>query len=191
MRASARVIVALTLAVGGLVTIGATAAVGGGCHPPTNKLSAAKGAGDVLVPIGECQFVPTVVYVDPGTRVTWVNKDPVPHTVTGALMAWGSVEPLDQGNRSSYRFEEEGVYPYQCYLHPSMAGAVVVGDVNALKSGLSPVVSAPEVEPIAKPPAPVNLDDKKDDAVNLPGMSLSAAALILGATRLLSRRNTL
>lgn len=193
MRRSLRLVLALTLAVGGVVTIGATAAAGGGCHPKTSKLSAAKGAGDVLVPIGMCEFSPTVIYVEPETRVTWVNKDHVPHTVTGALMAWGSAEPLDLGNRASYRFDEEGIYPYQCYFHPGMSGAVVVGDVNELKTGVAPVPDGlGDLEPEVKPVRAPDLDQTKEDAANLPGLGLSAAALLLGAGALVrSRRHTL
>lgn len=193
MSRTVRVVLILALAVSGLVTIGATAAAGGGCHAPTEKQSTARGAGDVLVGIGECQFMPTVLYVDPGTKVTWINKDPVPHTVTGALMAWGSADPLDQSNRASYRFDEEGIYPYQCFFHPGMSAAVVVGDATDAKAGAAPAEVAPEIEPETVPvtkPRTIDLEDTKDEA-NLPGLSLSAVALLLGARQLARSRRTI
>ncbi len=191
MRRSLRLILILALAASGLITIGASAAAGGGCHAPTDEQSSARGAGQVLVGIGECQFMPTVLYVEPGTKVTWVNKDSVPHTVTGALMSWGSAEALGQSNRASYRFDEEGIYPYQCFLHPGMSAAVVVGEVNELKAGAAPVAVAPETEPVAKPRVPIDVEEKKDDAANLPGLSLSAAALLLGARSLVRSRRSI
>ena len=32
------------------------------------------------------------------------------------------------GEKVSYTFSEEGVFPYVCILHPGMIGAIVVGD---------------------------------------------------------------
>jgi len=81
--------------------------------------------------IAECSFTPTVLYVEPGDRVTWSNKDPYDHTVTGAAFTWGSERPLAQGDTISFAFKEEGVFPYYCAYHPAMVGAVVVGDATA------------------------------------------------------------
>jgi plastocyanin len=72
-------------------------------------------------------FVPTIARVDPGTKVTFVNEDRIAHTVTGALYVFGDMEGFSKGEQS-YRFAEEGIYPYVCILHPGMAGAIVVGD---------------------------------------------------------------
>src|SRR5690606_28103368 len=62
-----------------------------------------------------------------GTEVTFRNLDAAPHTVTGESAAWGSTKQLAQGDSLSHTFEEAGVYPYSCILHPGMVGAVVVG----------------------------------------------------------------
>ena len=96
---------------------------GGGCYGP-----ASDGSGTRAV-IEELCFTPTVLHVDPGSTVTWVNRDRgIPHTVTGANRAWGSLEELRLGDEATFRFEENGVYPYYCVYHPGMSGAVVVGD---------------------------------------------------------------
>ena len=40
----------------------------------------------------------------------------------------------------SYRFDQDGVYPYSCLLHPGMVGAIVVGDgVGTDLAGVVPV----------------------------------------------------
>ena len=71
-------------------------------------------------------FGPTVTHVEPGTTVRWKSATgEAPHTVTG--YGWGS-ETLQPGDGFGRRFDEPGVYPYFCALHPSMVGTVVVGD---------------------------------------------------------------
>jgi len=59
------------------------------------------------------------------------------HTVTGVANSWGTDEQIAEGQSVSYKFDKSGVFPYFCYLHPSMAGAVVVGDGRAVSSGTS------------------------------------------------------
>jgi Copper binding proteins, plastocyanin/azurin family len=74
-------------------------------------------------------FDPAVVRVAPGTKVTWVNKEPIPHTMTGAGHRWGlTMGDLLEGDTYSQRFDEEGTFLYFCEFHPGMVGAVGVGD---------------------------------------------------------------
>lgn len=109
-----------------VLIIGAAARVpvlsggGGGCHrPPTD----ARGA---TVTILDACFSPTVIRVAPGSMVTWVNRDPLLHSVVRA-----GTELVGQatGAGTSFRahFGQPGVYPYYCAQHPVMIGAVVVG----------------------------------------------------------------
>jgi plastocyanin len=139
----------MVLAVAGIVLLPGGAAAGGGCHadPSIDMTSSSK----TRVAIGGCAFVDTVTYVEPGETVTWVNKDFVPHSVTGAALSWGNEKFLEQTDEVSYEFEDEGVYPYYCLLHPSMVGAVVVGDggaPGALGAGGAAVdVDAPAAAP--------------------------------------------
>ena len=132
----------LLVAVGAVCLVVAVpqAAAGGSCHAPADvKLST---GGDTAAHIGECAFQPTVTYIEPGESVTWTNKDVFDHTVTGAANSWGNESPLSQGDKVSYAFKKEGVYPYYCAYHPSMVGAVVVGDASnaaALTNGVAAV----------------------------------------------------
>lgn len=116
----------LALAIlGSIALVPSVAAGGGGCYAPEGvELS----SGEAENLIAECAFQPTVNYIEPGDKVTWTNKDVFDHTVTGAASSWGSDAPLSQGETVSYTFEDEGVFPYYCAYHPSMVGAVVVGD---------------------------------------------------------------
>jgi hypothetical protein len=73
-------------------------------------------------------FTPTIARIQAGDEVRFVNKDPVPHTVTGTHLTWGDTMSLQQGDEVSYTFDDDGIYPYTCIVHPGMVGAIVVGD---------------------------------------------------------------
>ena len=125
MRRITAIIIGAVLA--GLALAGGPAAeAGGGCHD--DKLNDARG---VAVVLDKACFQPTVIRLDAGQQVTWTNKDPEAHTVTGVANSWGSYKELGQGDTVSYQFDKSGVFPYFCFLHPSMVGAVVVGDGTA------------------------------------------------------------
>lgn len=101
----------------------AAAGGGGGCHADRSDARTAQ------VKAHQNCFVPTVARVEPGTTVTWHSGDTVPHTVTAAASGF-LARPNDSLTSSrpvSITFDQPGVYPYVCVLHPRMAGAVVVG----------------------------------------------------------------
>jgi plastocyanin len=134
-----------------------------------------------VVDTGKCLFSPTVLYVDEGTEVTWKNHDHVPHSVTGALLAWGSEELISKGRSVSYRFEEEGVYPYYCILHPGMAAAVIVGDPG-------PETADSMVAPALIPPAEETSETEQVAAVEepTPGISPVLAIAVAGLAVLIA-----
>ncbi len=126
-------VMALALGVSALTLAGGTPAqAGGGCH--SNVFS---DEATTTVELSKSCFSPTVVRVQAGDQVTWTNSDPTAHTVTGVANSWGTDEQIVEGQSVSYKFDKSGVFPYFCYLHPSMAGAVVVGDGRAVSSGTS------------------------------------------------------
>ena len=69
-------------------------------------------------------FGPATVTVTPGTRVTWENRDPFPHTAT----APGRFDSrsIPAGGRYTWTAREAGRYAYVCTLHPNMKGTIVV-----------------------------------------------------------------
>jgi plastocyanin len=92
-------------------------------------------AADAKVAIGHYQWSQGVVHVDLGQRVTWywVGPDTM-HSVTG-ISPNDAGEDSDPGNPqpdhrlgSTFRltFNQPGVYEFQCKLHPSVRGEVVV-----------------------------------------------------------------
>jgi len=69
------------------------------------------------------KFVPARLEVAAGERITWVNRDFVPHTVTGKGVESGE---LGEGKTFSYVAKTRGEIPYICRLHPVMKGTLVV-----------------------------------------------------------------
>ncbi|MPZ97839.1 MAG: hypothetical protein GEU80_00655 [Dehalococcoidia bacterium] len=103
-----------------------TIEAGGACRGIDTTVSS-----DTTVRMERGCFGATVTRVEPGTEVTWVNKDPSPHAVAGAGVQWCDYEAIDQDGAVTHRFDEPGVYPYFCALHPGMIGAVVVEEPGA------------------------------------------------------------
>ena len=95
---------------------------------PFAALSIAAGApaaNSVDLEITKFAFVPKEITVAPGTKLTWVNRDEAPHTVTGKDKDFAS-KGLDTGDRYEHTFSTEGDYSYICAVHPFMTGVVHV-----------------------------------------------------------------
>jgi amicyanin len=82
-------------------------------------------AADTTVKIGNFTFGPQELHVKAGTRVTWINEDDIPHTVTSTTLAFKS-KPLDSDDKYAFTFTSPGTYTYFCSLHPHMTGSIVV-----------------------------------------------------------------
>jgi plastocyanin len=136
----------------------ATAGGGGHCAPTEDR-------GDRVELEGAC-FTPTTLHTDPGTTITFVNRDPYAHNVSGT--GWGNYEDMNQGDRFTTSFADEGLYPFACTLHPGMTGVIVVGD-DAGAAAVS------DVQPLAAStsPAPSDGDWIAAGAV---GLAVGAAA---------------
>ena len=91
-------------------------------------LSAGSGraAPNTEVQIRDFAFEPRSLSVAIGAEVTWVNDDEEPHLVVDPAGGFKS-EPLDTGDRYSFRFDKSGTYKYFCALHPHMIGIIIVG----------------------------------------------------------------
>jgi plastocyanin len=164
-------LVVATVGLVALVPLGTTAVAGGGCHTgPT------QGSGDQVNMVKAC-FTPSVLRVDPGTEVTFTNKEPLVHNVSAAY-EWGHYEDMLQGDSFTATFTEEGIYPFACNYHPGMTGAVVVGDGQGPGSGVVVgTTSSSEREPKAAPVAASS--EAPSTAVGWIGGGL--AGLLLGA----------
>ena len=156
------------------------AGAGGGCHTGVSQ-----GTGDKVQIVDAC-FTPTLLTIQPGDSVTWVNTDPFVHNVGGNL--WGHFDDLRPGAAFAATFDQPGIYPFACTYHPGMTGAIVVGDgtgagngatvdVSALgRSEPSPVVQIRTVTQAASP-APVAIGWVGGAAIGL-GIGLGIVALV-------------
>jgi plastocyanin len=95
---------------------------------------------------GAC-FSPAVARVQPGDAVTFTNDDKMLHAVGGVGQTFAGLHPELRPNETlSFRFEEEGVYPYVCVFHPGMAGAIVVGDGEGKGAGATAATLVPPAD---------------------------------------------
>src|SRR5436305_941763 len=95
-------------------------------EPPT-LAAVPSGAAPNEVIIDQFTFRPASLAVPMGTRVTWVNRDDVPHTATSTARpkAFDS-GTLDTDDRFSHVFTKPGTYKYYCAVHPRMVAQVIV-----------------------------------------------------------------
>jgi plastocyanin len=165
-------LVLLLTVLAGTVLAAAPASAGGGCHRP-----ATEGRGTTLA-LNELCFSPTVLRVAPGSEVTIVNRDSLEHPLARPGGEWGwDGAP---GDRTTVRLDRAGIYPFFCYVHPSMVGVVVVGDGKGAGSGVVEVADSQAAPAAATPsePAPA-----ADGAGSLPvaWLVLIALAALVGA----------
>ncbi len=98
----------------------------GGYYVPT-ATTGTPVVGVTQVDIQNFAFQPANIQVQPGTTVTWTNRDTAPHTVAfsnGSGMQGSAV--LRQGDTFSYTFKTAGTFQYYCSVHPYMVGTVTV-----------------------------------------------------------------
>lgn len=86
-------------------------------------IAAAKPVAHTVV-IEGVRYEPEIVTVKRGDTVTWINKDPFPHTVT----ANGVFDSHDVPPGKSWKYTpgRVGSYNYSCTLHPNMKGTLNV-----------------------------------------------------------------
>jgi plastocyanin len=77
------------------------------------------------VTIDNFTFSPAELTVPPGTTVTWVNHDDIPHTVVEENKSFRS-KALDTDDTFSFTFMKPGDFTYFCSLHPHMTGKITV-----------------------------------------------------------------
>ncbi|MDT7812530.1 MAG: hypothetical protein QOJ42_2446 [Acidobacteriaceae bacterium] len=84
------------------------------------------GAGQVVtVSIDHNTFTPGEITVAPGTTVTWVNSETMPHTVVDQNKGFRS-KTLAKDAKFSFTFTTAGDFDYLCSIHPNMKGKVIV-----------------------------------------------------------------
>jgi plastocyanin len=91
-------------------------------------------------------FSPQVLTVKVGDTVTWTNSDSVQHTVTSTTPA-GVFDSgtLATGKTYSFTFTKAGKFDYQCAIHPTMTGTIMVTDTGQAPAAMT---GAPAAQPV-------------------------------------------
>jgi len=95
--------------------------IGGGGSPRSNNDQTAMSD----VSIVDFAFQPMAIFVGVGETVEWTNTGNADHTVDSDTKIFES-GTIDPGETYSYTFDEPGIFPYHCDIHPHMRGMVVV-----------------------------------------------------------------
>jgi plastocyanin len=71
------------------------------------------------------QFVPAADTVQAGDTIVWTNDDIVPHSATDLGKTFDSAE-IEAGGAWRWVARSPGTFAYECTLHPTMRGTLVV-----------------------------------------------------------------
>lgn len=95
---------------------------------PTSETSVSntQTTSDVTVNIKNFSFNPKTLNIKTGVKITWVNNDSVPHTVTSDSGNMLNSPTLSPGQSFSFTFSNIDSVNYHCGIHPAMKGKVVV-----------------------------------------------------------------
>ena len=85
----------------------------------------ANAAAEATVTIDNFTFKPDVLTIKPGTVVTFINHDDIPHSIVDSGGKFKS-KVLDTDESFKMTFEAAGNVGYFCGLHPHMTGRIVV-----------------------------------------------------------------
>jgi plastocyanin len=88
-------------------------------------------SGHVTITMSNREYRPAIIVITPGTTVTWVNRDPMAHTVTEGRHASATPHGFNSGviaagQSWSETFRTPGTFAYTCTFHPDMNGYIVV-----------------------------------------------------------------
>ncbi len=107
----------------GTTTIRATST-----KPVVNTQVSAPTPSNVVVAIKNFSFSPTLITVKPGTKITWVNNDSAPHTVTADTGGLINSPTLSPGGTYSVTLTTAGAVSYHCAFHGMMKGTIMVAN---------------------------------------------------------------
>lgn len=95
------------------------------CNGSQGTMAKEPGPATHTVVIEGMQFSPTALTVKVGDKVTWINRDPFPHTVTADQRRFDS-HAIEAGGSWTFTPKRVGVASYGCTFHPTMRGTVRV-----------------------------------------------------------------
>lgn len=102
-----------------------TAASCSSSNPSQSNGGSSGGSGQQApaVSIENFSFKPQALTIKAGTTVTWTNNDTVVHNIKSAEF---SSPDMKQGDTFQHKFDKAGTYDYNCGVHPTMTGKIIV-----------------------------------------------------------------
>jgi plastocyanin len=86
--------------------------------------SAALAKGQYSVTIGQMRYAPMPANLHVGDKITFVNKDTLPHTVTARDNSFNL--RLPPGKSATLTLGKAGAFNFYCIYHPTMRGILRV-----------------------------------------------------------------
>ncbi|MEU3401020.1 cupredoxin domain-containing protein [Streptomyces filamentosus] len=107
----------------------ALAGCSGGTAPtsPSPSTPFATSVSEERIVIRDFRFEPADLTVSPGAKVSVVNEDSAPHTVTAEDASAFDTSTIEGGRTATFTTPSTaGTYRYLCDIHPSMTGTLTV-----------------------------------------------------------------
>lgn len=86
--------------------------------------------------INNSAFSPSILNIQVGTTVTWINKANITQQIVSSTGAFSSGN-LTNGKSYSYTFNQSGTYPFHSGVNPSMSGTILVVTPNSTSNSNS------------------------------------------------------
>jgi plastocyanin len=112
------------LALGVLIVLGAVAV--SGC--------ASQSSNTIL--INNSSFTPSILNVQVGSTVTWINKANTTQNIVSSTGVFSSGN-LTNGMSYSYTFNQSGSYPFHSAVNPKITGTIIVVTPNSTSNSNS------------------------------------------------------
>lgn len=110
-----------------LVAAALLAGCGGSDSTDKSSTPAAPAAATTMIRIANFLYEPDPVTVKAGQKITVVNTDDAPHTITEVGTSPSFDSDTVVGRKSgSVTFSKPGTFQYLCQFHPTMKGTVTV-----------------------------------------------------------------
>ncbi|MBI2032911.1 MAG: cupredoxin domain-containing protein [Candidatus Levybacteria bacterium] len=89
------------------------------------KAAAEKNPPEKTIEMKDFTFIPKIIKVNKGTKISWINKDKIEHSATADDKTFDT-KLIREGNTESLVVTKTGKITYHCSSHPNMTGEIHV-----------------------------------------------------------------
>ncbi|MFV0126173.1 cupredoxin domain-containing protein [Streptomyces sp. HMX112] len=110
-----------------IALVGCSASGGPAPTSPSPSTPSSTSVNEERIVIKDFRFEPADLTVAPGAKVSVVNEDSAPHTVTAQAANTFDTSTIGGGETATFTAPPTaGAYRYLCDIHPSMTGTLTV-----------------------------------------------------------------